>query len=113
MPTERLSTIATTRVTDTNMTILEFIQKANVFTAQTGRPLTIRGKRGLLTKGAGSTARMVAYRRAPEVLKLHIPMPHRFFPVQVEGFQFTIPGMFRLGGLDWRLPKAGSYGDGI
>ncbi|KIC22657.1 hypothetical protein RA20_01080 [Leisingera sp. ANG-Vp] len=113
LPTERFNYIASTRLTDSTMTILEFIQKANVYTAQTGRPLTIRGKRGLLTKGAGGTARMITYRRAPDVLKLHIPMVHRFFPVQIEGFQFTIPGMFRLGGLDWRLPKAGSYRDGI
>ncbi|MEX0304257.1 MAG: DUF2184 domain-containing protein [Leisingera sp.] len=113
LPTERFNYIASTRLTDTDMTILEFIQKANVYTAQTGRPLTIRGKRGLLTAGSGGTARMIAYRRAPDVLKMHIPMVHRFFPVQIEGFQFTIPGMFRLGGLDIRLPKAVSYGDGI
>ena len=113
LPTERFNTIASTRLTDTNMTILEFIQKANVYTAQTGQPLMMRGKRGLLTKGGSSTARMIAYRRAPDVLKLHVPMAHKFFPVQIEGFQFTIPGMFRLGGLDVRLPKAISYGDGI
>lgn len=113
MPTERFNYIASTRLTDTALTILDFIQRANVYTAQTGQPLMIRGKRGLLTKGAGTTARMIAYRRAPDVLKLHIPMVHRFFPVQIEGFQFTIPGMFRLGGLDVRLPKAISYGDGI
>ena len=113
LPIERLQTIATLRMTDTSMTVLEYVQRANVYTAQTGQPLTIRGKRGMLTIGGSSSARMIAYRRSPEVLKLHIPMPHRFFPVQVEGFQFTIPGMFRLGGLDWRLPKAGSYVDGI
>lgn len=113
LPTERLQTLASTRMTDGSITILEFIQRANVYTAQTGQPLTIRGKRGLLTKGASSTARMIAYRRAPDVLKLHIPMVHRFFPVQIEGFQFTIPGMFRIGGLDIRLPKAVTYLDGI
>lgn len=113
LPVERLQSISSTRLGDTNMTILEFIQRANIYTAQTGQPLMIIGKRGLLAKGSGSTARMIAYRRAPDVLKIHIPMVHRFFPVQVEGFQFTIPGMFRLGGLDIRLPKAVTYGDGI
>lgn len=113
LPIERLQYISSTRLGDTAMTILEFIQKANVYTAQTGQPLTIIGKRGLLTKGAGSTARMIAYRRAPDVLKLHVPMVHRFLPVQVEGLQFTIPGVFRLGGLDIRLPLAVTYGDGI
>lgn len=113
LPTAQLQYIASQRMTDTGDSILTYFQKANVYTAQTGQPLTILGKRGLSTVGSGSTPRMIAYRRAPDVLKLHIPMPHRFFPVQIEGFQFTIPGMFRLGGLDIRLPKAISYVDGI
>lgn len=113
LPTERLQYLASQRMTDTGDSILTYLQKANIYTAQTGMPLTIRGKRGMLTIGGSSSARMIAYRRAPDVLKLHVPMPHRFFPVQVEGFQFTIPGMFRLGGLDIRLPKAVSYVDGI
>jgi hypothetical protein len=113
LPTERMQYLASTRMTDTGLSLLEYIQRANIYTAQTGQPLTIRGKRGLLTKGGSSSARMIAYRRAPDVLKMHIPMPHRFFPVQIEGFQFTIPGMFRLGGLDIRLPKAVSYVDGL
>lgn len=113
LPVERFQSIASTRLTDTSMTVLEFIRNNNVYTATTGQPLDIRGMRGLLTKGAGSTARMIAYRRAPNVLKLHLPMPHRFLPVQIEGLQFTVPGVFRLGGLDIRLPKAVRYGDGI
>lgn len=113
LPVERLQTIATLRLTDTGDDVLKYFQRSNIYTAQTGQPLTIIGKRGLLTKGAGTTARMIGYRRAPDVLKLHIPMVHRFYPVQIEGFQFTIPGMFRLGGLDIRLPKAVTYGDGI
>lgn len=113
LPIERFQTIASTRLTDTSMTILEFLRVSNVYTATTGQALTIRGMRGMTTIGAGSTARMIAYRRSPEVLKLHVPMPHRFLPVQVEGLQFTIPGVFRLGGLDIRLPSAVRYGDGI
>lgn len=113
MPIERYQTIASTRLTDTAMTVLEFIRQNNVYTAMTGRPLNIRGQRGMTTIGSGSTARLIAYRNSPEVLKLHIPMPHRFLPMQVEGLQFTVPGVFRLGGLDVRLPKEIRYGDGI
>jgi hypothetical protein len=113
LPQERLGTLASTQMTNTQLSVLEFFRQSNVYTAQTGQPLTIRGKRNMLTIGSGSTARMIAYRRAPDVLKLHIPMPHRFFPVQIDGFQFTIPGMFRLGGLDIRLPKAVTYVDGV
>jgi hypothetical protein len=113
LPVTSWQAVASTRLTDTGMTILDFIKKYNVYTAQTGQELTIRMHRELETAGAGSTKRMVAYRRSPEVLKLHIPMDHRFLPIQVEGLYFTVPGVFRLGGLDIRLPKAVSYGDAI
>lgn len=113
LPIERFMTISSQRLGDSDMTVMEYIQKTNVYTAMTGQRLDIRGRRGMLTIGAGSTARMIAYRRSPEVLKMHIPMPHRFLPVQTSGLRFVVPGIFRLGGLDVRLPKAISYGDGI
>ncbi len=95
-------------------TTLEWIKKNNVFTSQTGQPLTIRGVRGLETAGAGSTGRMVVYRRDPRVLKLHIPMTHRFLPVWQTGpIVFDIPGIFRLGGLEIRRPGAVRYVDGV
>lgn len=114
LPWTRLSTLATERLGDTSMTLLEFLRKNNAYTAMTGQPLTIRGMRGLDTAGSGSTARMITYRRSPEVLKLHIPMPHRFLPVhQASALRFEVPGVFRLGGLDIRLPKEVAYTDGI
>jgi len=96
------------------MTILEFIRQNNVYTAQTGSSLVIRATRKLDTAGVSGTARMVAYRRNPEVLKLHMPMPHRFLPVWQSGpLRWEIPGVMRLGGLDIRLPNEVSYVDGI
>jgi len=113
LPIERFQTLASTRLGDTNMTILEFVRKNNVYTAMTGQPLDIRGMRGMTTIGSGTTARMVAYRKSPEVLKYHIPMPLRFLPVQVKGLRYEVPGVFRLGGLDIRLKGAVRYADGI
>lgn len=113
LPATKYQYIASRRLGDTGMTILDFIQKSNAYTAETGLPLTIRGIRGLDTAGASDAARSVAYRRSPEVLKLHIPMPHRFLPVQVVGLTFKVPGIFRLGGLDIRLPKEVRYMDGL
>lgn len=96
------------------MTILDWLTTHNVYTAQTGQPLTIRAVRGLETMGVGGTARMVAYRRDPMVVKLHIPMPHKFLPVwQDAATHYQVPGIFRLGGVDWRRPKEASYTDGI
>ena len=115
LPSLKLQYIASKRLGDGNgaLTILQFLQQANVYTAETGNQLTIRGARGLNTAGAGNTSRMVAYRRSPEVLKAHIPMRHRFLPVQVVGLTYKVPGIFRLGPLDIRLPKEVRYSDGI
>lgn len=113
LPPAKLQYIGSTRLGDTSETILSFVQRANALTAETGQQLTIRGLRGLETAGNGSTARMIAYRNSPEVLKMHIPMPHRFLPVQIVGLTFKIPGIFRLGGLDIRLPQEVRYSDGI
>lgn len=95
-------------------TILNWIAENNVYTMQTGQRLTIRGQRGLETLGAGGTARMLAYRRSPEVVKLHNPMPHRFLEVFRKGpILYEVPGIGRLGGTEFRLPKAARYADGL
>lgn len=114
LPFTSWNLVASTRLTDTDKTILNFIRENNVYTAQTGAPLMIRAARGLDTAGVSANKRMITYRRNPEVLKLHIPMPHRFLPVWQEGpLRWNVPGIFRLGGLDIRLPNEVSYVDGI
>lgn len=117
LPWTQMHDISTRRIRDT--TVLQFLLKNNIYTAVTGQPLTIRGVRGLETAGdevetdGGASARMVCYRRSPEVLKLHIPMALRFLPVQIQMLRYVVPGIFRLGGLDVRLPKEVLYVDGI
>lgn len=114
LPYTKWNTLATTRLTDSQTTLLKFLQEHNVYTARTGQPLTMRGITGLDTAGISADPRMIAYRRHPQVLKMHIPMPHQFFSIWQDGpFNFMIPGMFRIGGLDIRLPKEVAYGDGI
>ncbi len=94
-------------------TILDYIRTTNVYTQETGQPLLIRGVRGLDTAGAGGTTRCVAYRKAEEVVKMHLPMPYRFLPVWQKGpLEFEVPGIFRFGGVDVRLPGAVRYYDG-
>jgi hypothetical protein len=114
LPPAMMTLIATKRVGDTNMTVLQFLQANNVYTFQTGQRLTIRAVRGLETAGVDGVGRMVVYRRDPQVLKMHIPMPHRFLPVWQTGpLVFDVPGIFRLGGLEVRRPGAMRYIDGI
>lgn len=113
LPYTRFNYIASTRIPDTNMTILEFIKAYNVYTANTGQELFIRGSRHLEAGGAAVDARMVVYRRDPQVVKMHIPMPLQFLAPVPEVLNVVVPGVFRLGGADLRLPGAFRYVDGV
>lgn len=115
LPWSKFFLISTTPMSvNSDMTILQWFLANNVYTAATGRQLTVRGLRGLDTAGAGGVARMVAYTNDARVLKLHMPMPHRFLPVYQSGpLRWDVPGVMRLGGLDVRLPKEVVYVDGI
>lgn len=113
LPATHFALIAGKRIPGTAETVLAFIQRANIYTVKTGQPLKIMGDRRLETIAAGGTGRMVAYRRDPAILKLHIPMRHRFLPFQARDLFYHVPGMFRLGGLDIRRTGGFRYGDGI
>ncbi|RWB31840.1 MAG: DUF2184 domain-containing protein [Mesorhizobium sp.] len=116
LPYSVLLDLSTRRIDAVNQTtILEWIERNNIYTRTTGGQLMIRGVFGYLdTSGAGATKRMVAYRRSPEVLKFHMPMPFRFLPAWQTGpIKFDVPGIFRLGGVDIRRPKSIRYLDGI
>lgn len=112
---EKLNKLATTPLNDTAaITLLEFLRTNNTYTSMTQQPLMIRAVRGLETAGATNDQRMVAYRRDPQVLKLHIPMPHRFLNVWHAGpLRYEVPGVFRLGGVDIRRTAEVRYVDGI
>ncbi|HEL5053348.1 TPA: DUF2184 domain-containing protein, partial [Stenotrophomonas maltophilia] len=115
LPWTKYMLIATRKMSEqSDMTILQWFLANNVYTVQTGQQLTLRGVRGLDTAGVGGTTRLVAYRNDPQVLKLHMPMPHRFLPAWQSGpLRWDVPGVMRLGGLDVRLPKEVVYLDGI
>lgn len=115
LPTESYLDIALRRLDATSeTTILDFVRTKNVYTAETGQPLLIRALRALKTADPGGDGRMVTYRRDPEVVRFHLPMPHRFLPVWQNGpMNWMIPGILRTGGVEVRLPKAIRYSDGI
>lgn len=115
LPYDIIAYLAATTLTSTNSeTVLSFILRTNIYTQTTGQPLTIRGVLGLNTLGAGSTRRMIAYANRQDVVKLHLPMPHRFLPVATaDNIHFDVPGIFRTGGVEVLRPGAFRYLDGI
>lgn len=115
LPPSAAALIATKRLDDmVEISVFDWLRKYNVYTMQTGQPLNFATCRGLETAGSESGGRMVVYRKDPQVLKAHIPMPHRFLPAYQDGpVRFVVPGIFRFGGLDIRRPKSIRYVDGI
>lgn len=115
LPFSVIAWLGATPMSDTNSeTILSYVKKNNFYTQMTGQELTIRGVLGLDTAGAGNTRRMAAYKNSEDVVKLHLPMPHRFLPVYQDGpTNFEVPGIFRTGGVDVQRPGAFRYLDGI
>jgi hypothetical protein len=114
LPVAAMNIAATKRIPNTTASVMDFLRTNNVYTQTTGRPLTIRTLRGLETAGQNGSGRMIAYRRDPQVLKMHIPMTHRFLNVWQTGpLVFDVPGIFRLAGLEIRRPGAVRYMDGI
>lgn len=98
-------------------TILSWVMRTNVYTIETGRPLTIRVLQGLeraSTQTVVGGGRMVAYANSPNYVRLHLPMPHQFLPVYQDGpLNFAVPGIFRTGGLEVVAPETVRYLDGI
>ncbi len=116
LPPDAFRLIATKRLADGDgtMTVLEYLRKNNVYTAETGQPLDIQPLRELATASQDGGGRMVVYRRDPEVLRFHLPMPRRVLqPRQKSIMGFETGIIARTGGTEVRLPGAMAYGDEI
>ena len=116
LPPAAFRTIATRRLGagDGTITVLEYLRKNNVYTAETGQPLDIQPLRELQYAGSAGVGRLVAYRRDPEVLRFHLPMPRRVLqPRQKSIMGFETGIIARTGGTEWRLPGAAAYADGL
>lgn len=116
LPPEAFRRLATIRLGagDGLLTGIQYVMANNVYTAQTGQPLTIIPVRELATAGTSTTGRMVAYRRDPEVLRFHLPMPRRVLkPRQKSIMGFETGIIARTGGTEIRLPGAMAYADKV
>lgn len=107
LPLAEYARIATTQLAaESDVTVLDFVRRANVYTTQTGQPLMIVADRRLTTQ-------MVVYRRDPQVLKMHMPMPLRFIAPQAVNLEVKVLGMFRFAPVNIRRPGAVRYITGV
>lgn len=114
LPIAQMQTLSNSRLPNTGISALQYLTANNTWTNITGQPLLIRACIGLDTMGTGNTGRMIAYRRDPDVVKFHYPMPHQFRDVwRTNPLTYDIPGIMRLGSVEWRRPNSAVYVDGI
>jgi hypothetical protein len=115
LPGSQLALIATTaRNTNTDLTILEFVKKNNIYTSLTGNDLTFKSIRYLEGSGVGGVDRMVvAETKRPENFKLPFPLPFDLLPPQEAGFSVNLFAEYKFGSFHLRYPKSMLYMDGI
>jgi hypothetical protein len=114
VPPEQFAILARRLVgAEHNRTLLEVLMKQNIYFAETGMDLQIKSLAELRLIGSGTTDRMVAYRKSPDVLTFHFPMPLQFVAPQPVLLDVIVPGEFRLGGTEVRYPIACGFADGI
>ena len=114
LPVEEYEYIASTARSDTSdTTILGYLKANNSYHRSHGSAAhrrTVPPAFGRGRRQYGSDGHLPP---RPDILKLHIPMPLRFWPAQQIVFRFEVPGMFRMGGVEIRRPSAVRFLDGI
>ena len=114
VPPSCAAILASLRIPDTMYNVGEYVMEKNVSTLISRRPLMIRTVRELENAAASGHGRIIAYRNDPEILRLHLPMPYMFGePLQKGHYNWEVPGIFRTGGLEIRLPRALHYLDEV
>lgn len=115
LPPTAIRLLARTVVdTDKNKSALMLLRETNTYTAETGQALNIVAARALATASPDGGGRMVVYRRDPEVIRFHLPMPKQFMvPRQKTLMSWENGVVARTGGVEVRLPGAMAYGDEI
>jgi len=107
LPPAQHALIGTTRLTDSDATILDFLLKAfPMITA-------IESWYRLAGAGAGSTDRMIVYKRAADKLQQEIPMEFDQRPVQEQGLEFVINTMAKTAGTALYYPLSADFSDAI
>lgn len=116
LPPEAFRDIATRRISEGDgfITVLEFLRRNNIYTAETGQALDIAPLRELADASNDGGGRMMAYRKDPEVLRFHLPMPRRVLTPRQKSIMGWETGIIaRTGGTEIRLPGAVAYADEV
>ena len=114
IPAEQYSIISTTRVADAvDNYIIDLLIKNNLYTRQTGQPLTIRMNPHLDGAGVGGTDRMIVKEENEENEVMPFPILHRLLMPQLVGYATKLLSEHKFGPYHLRYPGSQEYRDGI
>lgn len=96
LPASVLIEMSSERVPNLAMTYLDLLKASNPYTVATGNALTVKGLSQL-----DALNKVIAYNKADDVVKVHIPMPLEFqAPYWQNPTYVQIAGVFRLSGVN-------------
>lgn len=114
LPTEHYAHISSMpRSDNSDMTILEYFLKNNLFNTYTGGQITVLPGFGLDTAGTGGGTRAIYYINRFDRLAMHIPVALRFLAPQLRGRGVFVPGDYRYSGVEVRYRNSQFYQEGI
>lgn len=102
--------MSTPRSSTSDMTIAQYVAANSPFLKSINDIKKIQELKGA---GAGGTDRMMAYTKDPDKVVFHVPMPYKFLQTQPKGVGFEVPGMFRVGTVEFRYSGSAAYADNI
>lgn len=113
LPPAKLSALVSRRLTNTDVSVLEYLKRNNIAASQGGVDLQFAPMRELIGAGAGGTDRMIAYSKSQDVVRYPRTNELRPLPTQFDGlFQKQIY-VGKLGTLEIPRPALLRYADGI
>lgn len=110
---KRWTYLATTMATEyaPDKTLLEILQKQNLYTRMTGQEMTIAPRFQLEGAGTSGKDRVMIYEKNPENLVMYIPMFWRPAAPQPRNLKIKIPAEYKVSGTEFRYPMSATYFD--
>lgn len=116
LPAGHLGYISTTPASlnnSSNVSILEWFKKNNIYTNQTGKEITVIGLPYLDDAGAAGTARMIVGEKEVDNFDMPFPIVWDLLAPQFEGFSINLFAEYKFGSIHMPYPMAYSFVDGI
>lgn len=111
LPSHIYMNLATTRIPDTDTTILKFLQDHSPY-IKNWESWNEFGKDAVMFNPTGKNV-MFAYTKDPEKFSLELPMPFTQYPVQVKNLETVVPCESRCAGLMIYYPLSMALAEGI